>query len=36
MGLINEYELEVWFSNLTFIDKLALYEGRKKLGVNKC
>lgn len=29
----NEHELESWFLNLSFTDKLSLYEGRKVLGV---
>ena len=28
-----EEELIIWFTELDYIDKLSLYEGKKKLGV---
>lgn len=28
-----EYEIDVWFAQLSYIDKLSLYEGRSKVGV---
>ena len=33
--LKNTSELEMWFLNLSYIDKLSLYEGREKLGVKE-
>lgn len=29
----DEIELETWFFNLSYSDKLSLFEGREKLGV---
>ena len=26
-------ELSIWFDSLSYIDRLSLYEGRKKLGL---
>jgi len=30
-----ENEIDAWFLNLTYIDKLSAYEGREKLGINE-